>query len=779
MIPGFTRPLSEKVFQTPATDDNILFKFDSGRTITFAEGSLHSLVTGTTGSGKTTAFILPALNNLLVKGFPGLLIDIKGNMTERVRALAKLCGREKDILEIGVGPYAQPINILKGLDDSRLYRLLETMSFKGYEQSYSLAWYQRGVREAADIAFLCQYLGKRDARFVPTLALLEKIMFNFPLCSQLLEYFKKVANTVEEKDLIKRIESDNFGPCKWAEHQKEGSSTKYNNDFDQQSEWRTRHIRNILTSYAETPGIERGFSSPSGSGLEMEKWIYDEKRIVILRFGPQSGCIGEELSRLCMETFYKAVYARGLSLPPGEYTFLVADEFQDFVDFRPNNLNNDNAFTAKSREFRNILIAATQSLSALLTRGGRREYVECFMNNINNRVNFYSDDSWTQDVASHHVSMNLANLNPAQAAIVKYNQETRKHEYGLEGLQTAYDDGQARLAEAMAMESSSEYILDDPETEMSALYRIHEIQQAMEEFAKFPNLFSQPGAGVFNAPLENVRAGQENEFSPSPGFGSVPMSQNERPRGLDPRLLPRPEGQSQPTTPPQASCHTNCAESKKQIKESSEALGMIFEQLQCQRTNLKDVPMDKAFEALDWARQSVGEMIHFFRPRHYLLLERRCQSGDLLSPKELRQLRQRVVAAIKRQDDDEVERLKRIVPVAPKAALYITEIYGKNSLLELKANLSLAEKELEEGWMEKYDGVRMKSEEEEETGEGRKGLRKYKGRFRLSPDPSQFSPDDDTLLMLAYSFGETSDEELLIARPEVLEQSENSSQDDH
>jgi hypothetical protein len=480
-----------------------------------------------------------------------------------------------------------------------------------------------------------------------------------------------------------------------------------------------------------------------------------------------------------METYYKAVYARGLSLPSGEYTFLVADEFQDFVDFSPNNLNNDNAFTAKSREFRNILIAATQSLSALLTRGGRREYVECFMNNINNRVNFYSDDSWTQDVANHHVSMNLADLNPAQAVIVKYNQETRKHEYGLDGLQTAYDDGQARLAEAMAMESSSEYILDDPETEMPALHRIHEIEQAMEEFAKFPNLFSQPGARVSEATAEHLREGQENVSFPSPGFGSVPMSQNERPRGLDPRLLPRPEGQSQPTAPPQqASCHTNCAESKKQIKESSEALGIIFEQLQCQRTNLKDVPMDNAFDALDWVRQSVGEMIHFFRPRHYLLLEKRCQSGDLLSPKEMRQLRQRVVAAIKRQDDDEVERLKRIVPVAPKAALYITEIYGKNSLLELKVNLSLAQKELEEGWMEKYDGVRMKSEDEEETEEGRKEVRKHRGKFRHPLDPSQFSPDDDTLLMLAYSFGETSDEELLIAQPEVLEQSEKSSQDD-
>jgi hypothetical protein len=243
--------------------------------------------------------------------------------------------------------------------------------------------------------------------------------------------------------------------------------------------------------------------------------------------------------------------------------------------------------------------------------------------------------------------------------------------------------------------------------------------------------------------------------------------------------LPKPGGQSQPAAPPQeASCHTNCAESKKQIKESNEALGIIFEQLQCQRTNLKDVSLDDAFGVLDWVRQSVGEMIRCFRPQYFSLLEKRCQSGDLLSPKELRQLRQRVVAAIKRQDDNEVERLKKIVPVAPKAALYIVEIYGKISLLELKVNLSLAQKELEEGWMEKYDGVRMKSEDEEETEEGRKEARKHRGRFRHPLDQSQFSPDDDTLLMLAYSFGEVPDEELLIARPEVLEQSEKSSQDD-
>jgi hypothetical protein len=43
------------------------------------------------------------LKNLFAAAFPGLVLDVKGNMIDHCRALARDCGREDDIVELGTG----------------------------------------------------------------------------------------------------------------------------------------------------------------------------------------------------------------------------------------------------------------------------------------------------------------------------------------------------------------------------------------------------------------------------------------------------------------------------------------------------------------------------------------------------------------------------------------------------------------------------------------------------------------------------------------------------
>jgi hypothetical protein len=448
MSMGFTGQLTEaRTGLSPCQDpEQLLFKFDAGPGITFGEATHHNLVTGTTGSGKTTSFILPALDNLIRKGFPGLIIDIKGNLTEKVRALAAIHQRDDDILELGVESTAFPVNFLAGYDEAGIYALYRSMTLKSVTEGHNMAWYLAGVRVAAELTQMCCYLAKREACFTPTLSMISELLTDYPLCAEIFKYFKQTATGEDENILLKQIETDSFHPCKWS-----NKKSDMPRDYDEQTEWRTHHTRNALLLYPKTPGVDRGFCDPKGGVLEIGNWIYDEKRIVILRFGPQSGCVGEDLSRYCMEIFYQAVFARGLELPSGQFTFLVADEFQDFVDFKPINPLNDNAFTAKSREFNNILIFGTQSLSAMLARAEKKENVESFVNNCNNRIFLYSDDPWTQKVVNRHEGIMLTQLGPGKAAVVKFNQNLRSHEHGLESLQQAYDACQAKLAEGAAL----------------------------------------------------------------------------------------------------------------------------------------------------------------------------------------------------------------------------------------------------------------------------------------------------------------------------------------
>jgi len=63
----------------------------------------HSMVVGETGSGKTSGVLLPAVERILSKDKNAgvFIIDYKGNLSKKIKALAKKYGRLEDIEEIG------------------------------------------------------------------------------------------------------------------------------------------------------------------------------------------------------------------------------------------------------------------------------------------------------------------------------------------------------------------------------------------------------------------------------------------------------------------------------------------------------------------------------------------------------------------------------------------------------------------------------------------------------------------------------------------------------
>jgi len=788
---GFLSDLGET--SSPATSmpapDKILFEFGGEHAISFAEGTLHTLVTGSTGSGKTTSFILPAVDNLLRQGFSGLIIDIKGNLTDKIRALAACCNREKDILELGIGPQAQPINILTGLTETRLYEFFKTITVKGVQTDHNIGWYLKGVRQVTDITLLCRYLAKREARFTPTLGLLDELLSDFPICSDLLKSFEKMASSVEEKNLLNRIRSDHFSPCKWAHfHPDNSTGTKPGaNDFDQQSEWRTRYIRNALSLIREASGVERGFCSAHSDGLDMGKWVYDQGRIVILRFGSQSGCVGEDLSRICLEAFYRAVFDRGLGLPAGKYTFLVADEFQDFVDFNRSKLYNDNDFTAKSREFNNIMVVGTQSLSALRARGGERENVECFVNNCNNRVFLYSDDPWTQEVVNRHEHIHLAELGPGEAVMVKFNGTTRRHDHGWESLQSAHDACQARLAEGETLRRDSEErdTRELPCPEASGRLGIHLIKKALKDMKKFPKLFAPPE--FLNSTPSSTEKREEGGEARKPLGGQDRAGHNVSPVEGAKINADNLGNLLNSAGPPEVMGLPGRSEVLECFKESSETLSVIRDQLQLNVKKLDTLREDNAGKVLRWFRKSYEEIEGYFRSQYFVLLEKRCQFGDPLSWPERQEWGSLAIAAANQSNMAELERLSKIIPIESKVALCIDEAYGKKCILSLGFNLSVADSELEPGWLEKYDGLAQKAqagddegaeedidyddeddEDEEKTGGPRQGpnsLPLGRPRFGLREDAENMMPwKKMEILKLAFTLGKTLNLELPFQR---------------
>lgn len=442
-----------------------MIHFDSGAAVHFDEALHNSLTLGSTGSGKTSSVMLPACNALFKAGFSGLIIDIKGNFTSEVRTLARFHGREHDIVEFGTSTTAKPLNILDGLSITEVYNLLRklTVLFCNMDSSNSY-WYLQGIQMVTDALQLLRFIAADHEAISPDMVSLGEIANDYILAREMYDYFKEHIYNKKNKEhlrLVKRIDSDFFHLC--------GYNAKKMEDYEypQQISWRLGTVWTALEHFMQVPELTQNFAAVAGCGLNMKELIYDQKKIVILAFNQSAGLVNRVISRHLIEAYYMAVFANGLDLPSGQYTFFIADEFQDCMDLNSENRFNDNVFAAKTREFNSIQLVALQSMAAPISRGVTPLSLDEFINNCNNRIFFYCDDPLTQSLASRfRFSAYLPELKQGQCLAMRYDIASRRHISSLENLQKSHDvmyrvlakDGNVKRQANITMTTEREYL---------------------------------------------------------------------------------------------------------------------------------------------------------------------------------------------------------------------------------------------------------------------------------------------------------------------------------
>ncbi len=460
-----------------AGQKGLLLQCDSGTGVPFADACHNTIVFGGTGSGKTSSVMLPALAGLLEAGHAGLVADIKGNLGGQLRLLAKNRGRESDIVEFGSFASAVPVDILEGLsltDRTGLLRILAVNQFGA--ESRNLEWCLKGVRIAADVLELLDYLRAHDPRIPGGLVALEKILNDYRLAARLFGLFMRVVHDPANAAHVRfanRINNEQFHVLSYDAKKKDNTS------YNEQATWRLQGIRAGLLEFLEAPGVSSNFATQGMAGVDLKRLIYDEKKVVLLRFGVDTGPIGAWLTRHVLERFHKTVYANGLGLGPDEYVFIVGDEFQDFINLAPGNRMNDNVFTAKAREFRVIQLVATQSLSALSSRGASSSAVMEFANNCNNRVLMHCDDPSTQAMSERYEpDIALNQLGSGECMLLRFDLATRRHIHSKETLQMGHDALQKELRQAgetiAANGPEAGYAQPVPETDLMDIFSVIE-----------------------------------------------------------------------------------------------------------------------------------------------------------------------------------------------------------------------------------------------------------------------------------------------------------------
>lgn len=245
------RPKSKKHGTMPGLDSKgALILFDSGRGQTFEDARYHTVVFGTTGSGKTAAIILPAIARITEAGHSMIVCDIKGNLSE-VRKFAKLYGRENDVVEYGCGPMAERRNVLASMDSNNVRKFFESLVKNDWSSDQDASWNLKGALIAADCVILLRFMAKDCPGLEPDLAMInEMINDQFNTCVLYTRFLEEVYDkeNVGQRQFVTAIENNCFHFFRKLEKGLMGEFKMFEADvsYYEQVTWNMQGIRNAF-----------------------------------------------------------------------------------------------------------------------------------------------------------------------------------------------------------------------------------------------------------------------------------------------------------------------------------------------------------------------------------------------------------------------------------------------------------------------------------------------------------------------------------------------------
>jgi hypothetical protein len=474
-----------------------LYEFDGGEQISFDAGTHGVLVIGGVGRGKTASFMLPMASALIEKGLPGLILDIKNNYTGQVRQLARISGRENDVIEIGTHPTATPINLLEGLSSAEIQQLFESLLLSGQEHSSNIDWLYKGVRLLADMAMLLRFVSQYERRFAPNFALLDRCVNDYDFSRSIFDFFLTTAydrNDFIQRSFVTRVQSTAFHIL--TEKQRRATKT-----YDEQLDYQLRGPRQVLAAITSDESLVANLSCCAPDFTLDYRELLKAGKIVILRFKATQGHAARLLARSLKEKYYSDVY-RTLDESPAHQgkCFFMADEYQDVINVSPNNPFDDFSWFSKAREFGCINIVATQALSSLYTNALLRDQVNALVANCSTKIVLQNDDPAADGYFRHFCGLEktLAQLGSDEALVARFDPADRKQvvqtlryrkafERCQSRLSTATDSGRAEQAPKTKITSMSE--LDDILTPLTLPAEIAARPDYTELATKFKDIF--------------------------------------------------------------------------------------------------------------------------------------------------------------------------------------------------------------------------------------------------------------------------------------------------
>lgn len=391
------------VVKADPTDFTVLTLNSIGEEIPYSfkanEATRNILVTGETGSGKSTSIILPAVQSFIQNDCPGLVLDIKSDLYSSIHAIAKQHNKLDNLVFVGVHDFCESINILASIKTIEQLKNVLT-SIKPYSSDQNSYWFYSGLMDVLDVVTIDQWYTDKILK--------EEYKFDFRVINSYINEPRKTKNIVDKAksnsdfapseivNLIEKVIREPFSLYPKNDDEMNGA------DVIQQKMWRSGQISTILTELIKEPFYSKLLNSENPKSLH--DYIYKDGKMLVLTVPLEHESTGYLVSKLMREVYFKAVCQNEIDdldtykIGPkfNRYTVLVIDEYQFYLNTeQQNGVITDDNWLSISRGYGNINLFATQSISSMYSKSNNLHAVNTIVQNFANKFFLKSGDPAT------------------------------------------------------------------------------------------------------------------------------------------------------------------------------------------------------------------------------------------------------------------------------------------------------------------------------------------------------------------------------------------------
>ena len=360
---------------------------DKNEYIKIYENGLYQniLITGTIGSGKTSSAMYPFTKQLMEyraentkEKLAMLILDVKGNYSEKVLEFAEIAGREEDVLvldlsgKVKYNPLDKP-NLTPIVLANRLKTILELFNRESSE-SY---WLDKAEQVLAEAIKFCRIYNDGYVNFTE----IHKIIM-FP------DYYTekiKIARKSFENGILKEKDIYNLLSC----------VNFFNKEFfsldDRTLSILKSEISRITNIFVSDYQISQTFC-PKKEEINFKGFeeALDNGKIIVLNMNiAEYKNLSKIIAAYLKLDFQGTVLNRLSNGKKQRKTAFVSDEYHEYVT------TTDADFFAQSREAKCINIIATQSYTSLLNSLKDESNVRVIIQSLINKFWFRTDDNFT------------------------------------------------------------------------------------------------------------------------------------------------------------------------------------------------------------------------------------------------------------------------------------------------------------------------------------------------------------------------------------------------